>query len=300
VIGNVVVGGAGKTPLTIALAQSLMARGEHPGVVSKGYGRNNRHALIDVLPHSSPQDTGDEPVVIAQALNCPVVVCSDRSQGIVHLLAQHPETTVVLCDDGLQDATLHRDVEVVAFDERGVGNGWLLPAGPLREPWPRTPARHVTSLLIQGSVWGQTLAPLPGECSPQWQVWRQLGETVQRLDTQAQQSLTRWQGQPVQALAGIAKPAAFIQMLQDAGLDVARQVIRPDHDALVGVADELEPGLPVFTTAKDAVKLRAQLAPEWAAKTWVVGLSLTLPESLISALAQAVAQRQSELSSRYG
>ena len=300
VVGNVVVGGAGKTPLTIALCEALIARGEQPGVVSKGYGRQSHKPLVDVTPQTPASEAGDEPVVMAQALNCPVVVCNERGNGIRHLLAQYPDTTVVLCDDGLQDPHLHRDVEIVVFDERGVGNGWLLPAGPLREHWPRTPAPNVRSLLVQGATAGDNIAPLPGSHGPMWLVWRQLDEYLSPLNGPESIPLTSLVGQSVQALAGIAKPQAFFQMLQAQGLVVEHRVTRPDHDALINVEALLQPNLPLITTAKDAVKLRATLPPELAAHVWVAHLALTLPDSLITALMQAIQIRQSELSSHHG
>ena len=300
VVGNVVAGGAGKTPLTIALAQALMARGQRPGIVSKGYGRQSRTACIDVNPHSDAREVGDEPLVMAQVLDAPVVVCSQRTEGIAYLLARHPDTTVVLCDDGLQDTGLHRDVEIVVFDERGVGNGWLLPAGPLREPWPRTPAAHVNAFVVQSCSDNHAALDLPGEHGPMWQVWRQLDGQTQRLDGLSVNALEEWRGKDVQAAAGIAKPEAFFQMLTAAGLHVVHRIVRPDHDPLNGLTAQLQAGLPLFTTAKDGVKLRQLLPAAWACQTWVVGLTLSLPDSLNAALCQAVQQRQSELSLHHG
>ena len=136
VVGNVIAGGAGKTPVVIATVQHLQARGWHPGVVSRGYGRSTSDCRT-VLPGSLPSEVGDEPLLIAQACNVPVVVAAQRSAAAQALLAAHPEVDVIVCDDGLQHWALARDIEICVFNDQGTGNGFLLPAGPLREPWPR-------------------------------------------------------------------------------------------------------------------------------------------------------------------
>ena len=136
VVGNVVAGGAGKTPVVMAVVQHLQARGRRPGVVSRGYGRSSQGTHF-VQPDSAAQAVGDEPALIARRCRAPVVVSERRSDAAQALLAQHPDTDVIVCDDGLQHLALARDLEICVFGTQGVGNGWLLPAGPLREPWPR-------------------------------------------------------------------------------------------------------------------------------------------------------------------
>ena len=136
VVGNVVAGGAGKTPTVISLVRHLQARGLRVGVVSRGFGRDGQ-ACQPVSASSSAQEVGDEPLLIARATGAPVFVAHDRHQAASALLAQHPQTDVIVCDDGLQHYGLYRDLDICVFDDRGCGNGWLLPAGPLREPWPR-------------------------------------------------------------------------------------------------------------------------------------------------------------------
>ena len=133
VVGNVIAGGAGKTPLVIALVRHLQAQRVAVGVVSRGYGRTASDCM-EVTPTASPSQTGDEPALIHRLTGAPVFVARQRTQALRALLAAHPETTVVICDDGLQHYALQRDLEIAAFDDRGTGNGWLLPAGPLREP----------------------------------------------------------------------------------------------------------------------------------------------------------------------
>jgi tetraacyldisaccharide 4'-kinase len=136
VVGNVVAGGSGKTPIVIALVRHLRARGIAAGVVSRGYGRRTADCR-EVRATDAPEDTGDEPLLIARETGAPVFVAPRRADAARALLAAHPSTRVIVSDDGLQHYGLERDVEVCVFDERGIGNGWLLPAGPLREGWPR-------------------------------------------------------------------------------------------------------------------------------------------------------------------
>jgi len=145
VVGNVVAGGAGKTPLVMALVQHLKAQGIQVGVISRGFGARRVSGasaptsveVHEVLPNSLPQDVGDEPLLIRRTTGVPVFTGINRHAAGLALLERHPETQLIISDDGLQHLALQRDLEVVVFDDRGLGNGWLLPAGPLREPWPR-------------------------------------------------------------------------------------------------------------------------------------------------------------------
>ena len=136
VVGNVVAGGAGKTPVVMALVQHLQARGLRPGVISRGYGRQTQDCR-EVLADSTAQDVGDEPALIQRRTGAPVFVAARRIDAARALLARHPDTHVLVSDDGLQHLRLARDIDICVFDDRGTGNGFLLPAGPLREPWPR-------------------------------------------------------------------------------------------------------------------------------------------------------------------
>ncbi|RYF41873.1 MAG: tetraacyldisaccharide 4'-kinase, partial [Comamonadaceae bacterium] len=136
VVGNVVAGGAGKTPVVMALVEHLKALGMQPAVVSRGYGRSGTDCR-EVLPDSTAVQVGDEPLLVAGRCQVPVFVAPRRADAARALLAAYPATQVLVCDDGLQHHALARDIEICVFDERGAGNGWLLPAGPLRERWPR-------------------------------------------------------------------------------------------------------------------------------------------------------------------
>jgi len=136
VVGNVLAGGAGKTPLVMALVEHLQRRGWHPGVISRGHGRGD-DLCREVLPELDAQLCGDEPLLIVRRTAAPVFVAAQRVQAGRALLRAHPEVDIIVADDGLQHHSLGRDLNIAVFDERGTGNGWLLPAGALREPWPR-------------------------------------------------------------------------------------------------------------------------------------------------------------------
>jgi tetraacyldisaccharide 4'-kinase len=238
VVGNVVAGGAGKTPLTIAIVQHLLAQGWRPGVVSRGHGRQTRDTRA-VHTGSAPADVGDEPLLIHQKTGVPVWVGAKRSGAGLGLLATHPETDILICDDGLQHRALARDLEICVMDERGIGNGWLLPAGPLRETWPK----KVDLLLHTGvnSVGGGFQA------QRQLEDWAQdgLGRRV---------ALDSLIGQPVDALAGLARPAGFFNLLREKGLTLHQTTPLPDHFDFVAWPNS-PLTRPLLCTEKDAAKL---------------------------------------------
>lgn len=248
VVGNVVAGGAGKTPVVTALVEHLRARGLRAGVISRGYGRSTADCR-EVRPDAAAQDVGDEPLLIARRCGVPVFVASRRAQAGRALLAQHPGTQVLVGDDGLQHLALARDIEICVFDERGTGNGWLLPAGPLREPWPRAAdlvLRPAAAAAIEGF------------------------ELARRLDTHAVRAdgsrlaLAELARQPVLALAGIARPEAFFAMLRHAGVQPAQTVALPDHHDFDAHPPELPADHAVVCTEKDAVKLWRLRPDAWA------------------------------------
>ena len=262
VIGNVIAGGAGKTPLTIAVAQHLRQRGLQVGVISRGHGRKDQGTRA-VNAGSSADEVGDEPLLIWQRTRLPVWVARQRVQAGRALLQAHPEVQVIVCDDGLQHLALARDIEICVMDERGIGNGWLLPAGPLREPWPRP-----TDLLVHA----------PGHAFAG-------GHAVQRrlMDAAIDGDGRRWplqhlQGRAVDALAGIARPEVFFALLRQQGLRLRHTLALPDHAPL---QDWHPPGddTPVLCTEKDAVKLW----PRWP-QVLAVPLALSLPAAFFRAL----------------
>lgn len=238
VVGNVVAGGAGKTPTTIALVRHLQQRGLRVGVISRGHGRATKDTRA-VQANSLPSDVGDEPLLIQQATGAPVWVAAARTEAGLALLHAHPEVQVLVCDDGLQHLALTRDIEICVMDERGVGNGWLLPAGPLRELWPRAIdlVLHTgTSALTEGYRAQRHLADHARQAN---------GQTV---------PLSSLAAAPVDAVAALARPEAFFEMLRQSGLTLAHTTALPDHHSYNNwSAQPLERAL--LCTEKDAAKL---------------------------------------------
>jgi tetraacyldisaccharide 4'-kinase len=274
VVGNVIAGGAGKTPVVIALVEQLRARGLAVGVVSRGYGRSG-DACLEVQAADDAGRAGDEPLLVKRRTGVPVFVAPRRADAARALLAAHPGTRLIVSDDGLQHHALARDIEVCVFDARGAGNGWLLPAGPLREPWPRP----VDFVLHHGRPAG-----IPG-----YGMERRLAPHARRADGK-QVALAELRGQPLRAIAGIANPGSFFAMLRAAGLTLAAAEALPDHhrfDAAWAAASGT-----LVCTEKDAVKLWA-LRPD----AWAVPLELEIPRAFWDALAQALAPK---LSSPHG
>lgn len=258
-IGNVIAGGAGKTPVTIAVARHLHARGWRPGIVSRGYGRATQDCRA-VTADSTPRDVGDEPLLISRATQLPVFVARRRAEAARALLLEHPDVDVIVCDDGLQHLALQRDIEVCVFNDEGIGNGWLLPAGPLREPWPR----DVDLVLYAGRP--------PGGGAPQFKIGRRLADEA--VDAKGRRvPLAALRGQPAAALAAIARPEEFFAMLRERGLDLRETFALPDHSDFSHWRRGGDLSLPLLCTEKDAAKLW-DVEPEALA----VPLEVRLPE----------------------
>jgi tetraacyldisaccharide 4'-kinase len=290
VVGNVMVGGVGKTPITMALVNHLKAQGLHVGVLSRGYGRKTSSTLA-VSPKSNSLSVGDEPLLIARSCQVPVFVGSSRVDAGRALLSLHRDVQVLVCDDGLQHWPLARDLELCVFDERGVGNGHLLPAGPLREVWPRKALRHAST----GHDVPCLVLKTSGEAGPnEFAVQRSLADYAIQADG-TQRSLASWWDTPVQALAGIAKPDKFFNMLRQQGMNVAHTQALPDHADLQDLHIDTAQG-DLLCTEKDAVKLWLQHPQAWA-----VPLQTTLPQELLAAIdAQLAAAQHAKLSSPHG
>ena len=252
VVGNVVAGGAGKTPLVMALVRHFQGQGMAVGVLSRGYGRAGKKCQ-EIFPGTPALESGDEAALIKRATDVPVFVASKRIQAAQALLDAYPATQLLICDDGLQHYALARDIEMAVFDDRGTGNGWLLPAGPLREPWPQRLHNGISLVLHTGSkpafdgyIASRKLADHAVAAD---------GRKVTLQSLQAQQSLV--------ALAAIAHPEAFFTMLKECGLSLAETIALPDHDDFADYALPVKNGSTLLCTEKDAVKLFG--SPEMAA-----------------------------------
>lgn len=251
VVGNISVGGTGKTPLVIHLARALRARGRHPGIVSRGY-RGGATQVLEVTPGSDPATVGDEPVLLARRSGCPVFIGRDRQAAARALLAAHPDCNVILADDGLQHYRLQRDVEIAMVDERGAMNGWCLPAGPLREPASRL--AQVDAVVLNGIA-----APASTVDRPVF-VMELLGENFQRLDDPSVTCrASDLAGKRLHAVAGIGAPRRFFDRLDAMGLSCIEHPFADHHDFR---AEELAfVGDAILATEKDAVKLARLCLP---------------------------------------
>ena len=297
VVGNVVVGGAGKTPTTLALVSHLQARGWHPGVISRGHGRQG-DGPVHVEPETAADRAGDEPLLIRQRSGAPVCVARSRMEAARALLQAHPEVDVLVCDDGMQHLALRRDLTVAVFDDRGVGNGWLLPAGLLREPWPlATGALGRPDVILRQRRAGGASIDLPTlDGVPVFDAVRQLASSAVTSDGEYL-PLAQLLGQPLTAVAGIARPEVFFDMLRERGLTLADCVSLPDHAQAADYANLVRNARhPVICTEKDAVKLFSMLPPNGSLQAWAVPLEL-VPDPAFFA---AVDARLPRLSSRHG
>lgn len=297
VVGNVVVGGAGKTPTVLSLLQHLQLEGWNPGVVSRGHGRRGT-GVLEVHPDTPASDSGDEPALIRRSGGVPVFVAARRAEAAQALLAAHPEVDLILCDDGLQHLALGRDLSVVVFDDRGIGNGWLLPAGLLREPWPPglgNPFRP--DLVLHQRSESSTGPPAPTPLArpsdlPVFEATRRLADHAVGAQGQ-RRPLHEFQGEPVTALAGIARPSVFFDMLRARGLTLNETLALPDHAEQATYAALLKriKG-PILCTEKDAVKLFASCpaaASVGDTQAWAVPLELRPDPAFFEALDHGLA-----------
>lgn len=283
VVGNLIAGGAGKTPTVRAVVRLLQARGWRPGIVSRGHGRAGTDGVLDVTADTPAVDCGDEPLLLRLRAGVPVCVGRDRVAAAHALRRRHPHIDIVVADDGLQHLRLGRDVQVIVFDERGAGNGWLLPAGPLREPLPAdVPARSVVLYNAAGPS-----TPLPG-----WNAQRRLAGAVALAEwwqgrPASPATLAALAGRPLLAAAGIAQPERFFAMLRADGLEIVPLALPDHHDYATlpwpaGSAD-------VIVTEKDAVKLLP--GRTGSTRVWVAALDFAPDAGFDAALAALLPAR---------
>lgn len=262
VVGNLVVGGGGKTPVVMALARALQCQGFRPGLVSRGYGRQSKDCR-EVHTSDAPRDVGDEALLLRLRTQLPVFVARRRADAARQLLRCYPDCDVIISDDGLQHFALHHDLAVCVFDDRLAGNGWLLPAGPLRErstqvDWVLHTRRPSAALPVKIRVASHPIS-------------RHLANRVVRRDGTTR-PLADFVGQPAAALAGIARPSAFFDMLRQSGIDLTHTISLPDHYNFDRWKPLLDMPKLLFCTEKDAQKLWP-IAPQ----AWAVPLEADLP-----------------------
>jgi tetraacyldisaccharide 4'-kinase len=261
VVGNIAVGGTGKTPMTIWLIERLRAWGWRPGVVSRGYGGRAPRYPYAVTTASDPAHCGDEPLLIARRSGCPVVVDPDRVAAARALTARG-DVDIIVADDGLQHYRLARDLEIGVVDGvRGLGNRALLPAGPLREP--ATRLQDLDLVVVNGAGWNE---PLLRPLHMELQATRSLS-----MAGDATRPLQDFRAQPVHAVAGIGHPPRFFATLRAAGIDV-REHPFADHHRFTAADLDFGDALPVLMTEKDAVKCAPFAQPRW----WAVPVDAVL------------------------
>jgi tetraacyldisaccharide 4'-kinase len=270
VVGNIIIGGTGKTPLVIWLAAQLSENGYKPGIVSRGYGGQANRRPVMVNSASMPGDVGDEPVVLARRTGIPVCVCVDRVAAARHLLAE-TDINIVISDDGLQHYRLARDLEFAVLDARRMlGNGRLLPAGPLREGPERL--REVDLVFINGQAdfpSAHCFSLVPGEA-------RELG-------TEKVRALHEFRGLQAWSVAGIGNPARFHDMLASFGIEPIRVDV-PDHGVISLASLRGQAPHPILMTEKDAVKYFADPVSD----VWYVPVNVQMPPAAQDAVMKLI------------
>ncbi len=276
VVGNVTVGGTGKTPTVIALVEALRAAGYTPGVVSRGYGAKI-HAATAVTATSAPSEVGDEPLLIARRTHAPVMVSPNRVAAARALLEQNPSVDVIVSDDGLQHYRLARAFELVVFDDRLGGNNFLLPAGPLRESM----SRHRDATLIN-SPYERTLPPWPNTFA----LTLATGNAWLLDNPAMRRPLADFAGENIVAAAGIGSPERFFASLRAAGLTLRTRAFPDHYDYRDNPFADIDADC-IMITEKDAVKFGA-----WRdARIWVVPVEAVLEPRLIELVVEKIRGR---------
>lgn len=321
VVGNIFVGGTGKTPLVIYLVEQLRLAGWQSGVISRGYRSQNQTRRVDkydgqhdgqraqieeVSASSQAAVVGDEPLLIAQRCACPVMVGRDRVASAQALLARHPEVNLIIADDGLQHYALQRDIEIMLFDQRGLGNGWLLPAGPLRESARRR--RDFTILNVSSQTESAAAIAIAQQIMPpDNQAAVSMCLVADHVLALADHSKTlplaefcrQSATQSVTAAAGIGNPQRFFSSLQQAGLRFTGLAL-PDHhiytaDSFAGLQTDL-----ILITEKDAVKCRQIEALKNDARIWVLPVSAQLEATFLPRLLETLKSKFDALQASTG
>jgi tetraacyldisaccharide 4'-kinase len=275
VVGNIRVGGTGKTPLVLWLVEQLRRLGYRPGIISRGYrGLGQCRA---VHPDSDPRVAGDEPVLLAARSRCPVWVGARRATAAAALITAHPECNVIVSDDGLQHYALVRDCEIAVVDAlTGSGNGWPLPAGPLREPMSRL-ARCDAVVVNGASATGK----------PGWFVMTLEGTVLYNLRNPAiQLPAAQFKGRRLHAVAGIGHPARFFRSLESLGLSFTEHAF-PDHHPFSASDFDFGDADAIVMTEKDAIKCRPFAQADW----WVLPVDAQVDPALIDVVLEKISAR---------
>lgn len=304
VVGNITVGGTGKSPLVCTLVHELKQCGWTPGIVSRGYGGKSEHYPLLVDENSDPVQAGDEPVMLAGQTGCPVVVDPERAAAAQYLL-QQTEVDLIISDDGLQHLSLGRDLELVVIDaQRGLGNGHCLPVGPLREPADRlhsvdyifsNGAADIAACgavfnAVSGNAAAELLLPTKNVTSQAQPMTLQPVQWRQPATGQCFAITERPFDESVKAVAGIGHPERFFSSLRELGLTVEGQGFADHHS--FKASDIADDGRPVLMTAKDAVKCRDWMTPNH----WVLDVSARIAPEVIEAINEQLLKIQKEKS----
>ena len=279
IVGNISVGGSGKTPLIIALVAALKQRGYSPGVVSRGYSGNAAQYPLSVTAATAVSESGDEPLLIATLADCPVVVDANRRAAVDYLLDHH-QCNLVLSDDGLQHYALHRDIELVVVDgQRGLGNGRQLPSGPLREKPQRLEQADMVVINGQQADQSITVSGLQ-KMSIRPTQFRHL-QSGRRLAIEDWLESEPGTNREVHAVAAIGNPQRFADTLSQIGL---APILHRFDDHQILSLDDLSFGdnLPVVVTAKDAIKLEQVAAV--SENIWAVDIEAVIDSSFVDKL----------------
>lgn len=279
IVGNITVGGTGKTPLTMALVQALQARGWHPAILSRGYAARGQ-GIHHVQAQDDPYQWGDEAVLMAQHTQVPVWVGRQRSVVAQSVLRSHPEVDLLICDDGLQHLALARNVELIVLDgARLTGNGALLPAGPLREPVERL--QQATAIIVHGGPLEREtvihrFAPRPPLFTLQFQAL----QWVHVFQPQETRALDFFRNTPCHAVAGIGNPDRFFSLLRQYGIPIQTHAF-PDHHAFTTADLTFTPQQPLLMTEKDGIKCRHLSG---LSNVWMLPIEAILEEGLTQLL----------------
>ena len=268
VVGNITLGGNGKTPIVVALYQLLQDKGYNAAIITRGY-KSGHEQEVQILHDGLTQNSvGDEANMMSEICRCPIGVGADRVATATQILEQFPDTEVILSDDGLQHYALKRDIEIAVCRYIALGNGLMLPAGPLREP--RDRLQRVDITIDRDSD----------------QVIESLGEVWNLSQPEKRRHVGEFQGRQVHALAGIGFPEIFFASLAQMGIDCIEHEF-PDHHEFSARELDLKPALPILVTHKDAVKLKG-IARD---NVWVVPLNIELGEELSNQFIQLLESR---------